>query len=811
MAFTDHKLKFQIDADSTGAKRELAEVDGLIGRLGAGVGSLAAPAAIAAAGFVAVGAAAVSASVALFNLTKTAADYGSTIFDASKKTGLAAETLSAMDFAARQSGASLEQITGGVSKFAKTVGEAADGSDKAAAKLKDLGITPQEALSDLDGALGKVFQKIADASPGIERITLAQKAFGKSGADLLPFIDSFNGDLTELIENAKELGVTIDDEAARAADEFGDQLDTLNDQFAGIGRTIGGELMPVFLDLARGLSHFLAENNDAIRNFGTNAADVIRGVIVTMQNFDAATEQATNSSVAAWANWAIRVQSSIDPVARTLITLINRMREAGAASRGLEGAGRAAGGYIGMSVAGYQGGGGYKGGGGGGGGGKSSAASDAEKAKREAERKQKEYEAQVKKAAQEAIKDERQTMAERLALHTAEYERMYSVSLKYAADEKRTAEDLARYEEYLGEQTLEHKKDLLLEYIVFLKEAGPEAVDELRGAEHSLLILEKQIETNRNTNAANEHKRKEKEIADEKELRNEKLQSWNSYLERMKAVADAEFEADQREAERNRRAYESGTVMGGTGIGGAIGQGMGIQLPSIFDDATNAMVTFDEYLARVGANINDFVGQSIGGLIQGLTAMGVAWLTTGEFSAQAALQMVAGAALGIAIEAGFKGLFELAEAAAAAARLDPWGAAAHTAAAGLFFGVAATAGAIGVGAGLGARAMGGGGGAGAGGGSGSYSGGGRASDRDQRPISRVTDDAYISGRRTDPATLALARSVEKLEKKLDSMRSGDVLIAGMRQKPGAVADQFTKDVARNSALGSKAARSIGLK
>jgi hypothetical protein len=89
----------------------------------------------------AIGAAAVTAGVALIQSHQaTAADYGSTIFDASKKTGLHAEALSAMDFAAKQSGTSLEAITGGVAKFAKTVGEAADGSDKAAAKLKDFGI-----------------------------------------------------------------------------------------------------------------------------------------------------------------------------------------------------------------------------------------------------------------------------------------------------------------------------------------------------------------------------------------------------------------------------------------------------------------------------------------------------------------------------------------------------------------------------------------------------------------------------------------------------------------------------------------------
>lgn len=803
MAFTDHKLKFTIDADGKAARKELVDIDNLIGKVGGGLGSWAGPAAIAATGIAAVGVAAVATTAALFNLTKQASDYGSTIFDASKKTGLAAETLSAMDFAAKQSGTSLEQVTGGVAKFAKTVGEAADGSDKAAAKLKDFGISPQEAINDLDGGLGKVFKKIIDAPPGIERMTLAQKAFGKSGADLLPFLDSFDGDLSALTKKAKELGVTIDDEAARAADEFGDQLDTLNAQFAGIGRTIGGELMPVFLDLAQGLSNFLVQNREAISTFGTTTADVIRGVIVTMQQFDDATRQATNSSIASWAQWAISVQASIDPVANHLARLLNYFRQVGAASRGLQGY---ASGEVSPLLGMMSGSGGGVSRGGGGGGGRSSAASNADRAQREAERQQREYEAAVKKAANEAISNERLTSAERLAIRESEYERMYSVAQLWADEEGRTAEGLAQYREYLDEQLLENRKDLLNEYIAFLKEAGPEAVDELRGAEQDLQILENQIETERNVHAANEKERKKKQIEDEQKLREVRNKSWSEYVKAIGAAADAQDEAD---AKAGRARYESGTVMGGTGIGGAIGQGMGVELVPMFDEATNSMLSFQERLAMVGADINNFVGTAIGGLIEGLGAMGAAWLVTGEFSAKAALQMAAGAALGIAMQAGVKAIFEFAEAAAAYARFDPVSGAAHTAAAMLYIKTAAIAGAIGVGLGLAGRAV--GGGKGGGGASASSGGGGRATERDTTPISRVSNDAYISGRRTDPATLVLAKAVDKLEKKISGMKPGDVLVAGSRQKRGFIGNQAAEDVKSNASIGVKLGRSMGMR
>ncbi|MEO8650602.1 MAG: hypothetical protein ABI539_15675, partial [Acidobacteriota bacterium] len=152
-------MKFQIAADAAKAKSEIRDVDSLLKKLGgsagAAFGGLGAPAAIAGTAVLAVGAAAVSTGVALFNLTKEASDFGSEIFDASKKTGLHAEALSAMKFAADQSGASLEQITGGIAKFTKAVGAAAEDTKKGAAFMKQFGISPQAAIADLDGALDK--------------------------------------------------------------------------------------------------------------------------------------------------------------------------------------------------------------------------------------------------------------------------------------------------------------------------------------------------------------------------------------------------------------------------------------------------------------------------------------------------------------------------------------------------------------------------------------------------------------------------------------------------------------------------------
>jgi len=272
-------LLFKIDADSSGVKRELAAVDGSISSLGGKMSTFGGMATVAAAGIAAIGAAALTAGRFLFDLTATSAEFGSKIFDAAEKTGLSTEALSAMSFAADQSGTSLESVTAATAKFSKAVAAAGEDAEKSAKFLKDFGVTPTEALNDLDGALGKVFERIVNAREGVEQMSLAQKAFGKSGAELLPFIKSFDGDLTALTKKAKDLGVTLSKEDAKAADDFGDTLDTLKAQAAGVGRTFTGPLMRDITSTMSVISGSFATNKATISAWGEEVAKTLRGIM----------------------------------------------------------------------------------------------------------------------------------------------------------------------------------------------------------------------------------------------------------------------------------------------------------------------------------------------------------------------------------------------------------------------------------------------------------------------------------------------------------------------------------------------------
>jgi hypothetical protein len=244
---------------------------GAAGTVAAG-GLLAAAAAIAA-----VVAAAIAIPVVvgfLLKLSTSAAETGSKFHDLSQQTGVSVELISSLAPVADDSNGSIEQLALGIGKFNKLIGQAAEGSREAKNDLKLLGLEPKAALENSEAALEKVFKRIIDLKSGTEQVIVAQKAFGKSGAELIPTIIATGGNIEAVKKKAIELGVYWTGAGAAAADEYGDKLSEIRRIGEGFANSLGRVLIPELLKLARILAHEMPEAGGA---FGR-----ILGFIATM-------------------------------------------------------------------------------------------------------------------------------------------------------------------------------------------------------------------------------------------------------------------------------------------------------------------------------------------------------------------------------------------------------------------------------------------------------------------------------------------------------------------------------------------------
>lgn len=197
--------------------------------------------------------------------------------DLSIRIGVGTENLSAWGFAAEQTGTNLDALSGGLKILSKNVADAQKATSEQAKIFNAMGIEVVDTEGKLKN-LGVLVPQIATAFKSMEdgttKTALALALFGRSGQELIEFLNQGADGLDEFYRRAEELGILIDTETANAADEFNDTLGELKAVVSGGALTIAKELLPALQDAAEDLTRLAKEGE-----FASNAADVLSAAL----------------------------------------------------------------------------------------------------------------------------------------------------------------------------------------------------------------------------------------------------------------------------------------------------------------------------------------------------------------------------------------------------------------------------------------------------------------------------------------------------------------------------------------------------
>ncbi len=192
---------------------------------------------------------------------KVFADMGSDLLDMSQRTGASVETLSALGYAAEQSGASLEEVGKAIGKMNVNLAAGGEEMDKI---LRELGTSLQELSGlDTDARFLKIAEGIAAIEDPAKRAAAAMKMWGKGGIALLPMLAAGAEGLGDLMAEAHKLGIVMSGEDAAAAESFGDAMSRAWTTIKMVVFQIGSVVAPVFQMLA----DFLTESAASLRIF----------------------------------------------------------------------------------------------------------------------------------------------------------------------------------------------------------------------------------------------------------------------------------------------------------------------------------------------------------------------------------------------------------------------------------------------------------------------------------------------------------------------------------------------------------------
>lgn len=159
----------------------------------------------------------------------------------SQKTGIAVEELSKLQYAARLSDVDTDSLAKGIKKLSGEMVNAGDATSKSGKLMSALGV-------DLNKGINPAIEKLADAfvklPDGPTKATLAVELFGKAGMELIPLLNQGSEGIKKMQFEAERLGIVMNKESAKAAEEFNDNMKAVKASGEKLGITLLNNVAP---------------------------------------------------------------------------------------------------------------------------------------------------------------------------------------------------------------------------------------------------------------------------------------------------------------------------------------------------------------------------------------------------------------------------------------------------------------------------------------------------------------------------------------------------------------------------------------
>lgn len=210
----------------------------------------------------------------LFSIAKQTADFEGRLFDMSQQVGVSVETLSTLEVLATTTGGNIESVAASLGIFQKNLEASHDPTSKEAKLLAQLGVTS----SDTEEALAQTLQGLFKLGEGSRQTAAVLELFGRSGRFVNAILKESEGDLEKARAKFEALGIVVGTDAARAADQFNDNLALIDFQVRGLIALIGNELIPLITGALEESSKVLKDNKDAVEGLGL-AVKIVAGFL----------------------------------------------------------------------------------------------------------------------------------------------------------------------------------------------------------------------------------------------------------------------------------------------------------------------------------------------------------------------------------------------------------------------------------------------------------------------------------------------------------------------------------------------------
>jgi len=192
----------------------------------------------------------------IYQLAKTTASALNDIDRLSKVAGMSSEQFQKMQYAAKMTDVEAGDLATGLKKLSQAMDDATRGAGEASGWFNAMGISVKDAdgkLKSLNKIMGEIADKFASWEDGPRKIAIAVDLFGRSGQNLIPYLNQGAEGIKKYYQEFEKLGFVLDESIIKKGSQLEDQfkrIDTFLDTMWKRVVVKGAEILSILAEIA---------------------------------------------------------------------------------------------------------------------------------------------------------------------------------------------------------------------------------------------------------------------------------------------------------------------------------------------------------------------------------------------------------------------------------------------------------------------------------------------------------------------------------------------------------------------------------
>lgn len=251
----------------------------------------------------------------LSSIVRETITAGDSIAKSAEKAGFTSKTaFQEWQYVLGQTGADITAVNKGMIAISTA-------SDKGKKAIDALGVSFKDTNGNArtnEDIFADVISKLSQMTDETEKSRIAQSIFGKNFGELRPLLNSGADSVDELRKRAHELGVVMDDETLKSAENAADSFDDFNASIKGIKQNVVGQFLPAISGVVGGLTSIFSGSDvdGGLKQIESNVGTIAQKLIAGAPTFAKAAGVILQSILTA-------ISGSMPQISATLGELIN--------------------------------------------------------------------------------------------------------------------------------------------------------------------------------------------------------------------------------------------------------------------------------------------------------------------------------------------------------------------------------------------------------------------------------------------------------------------------------------------------------